>query len=131
MGYDGSRVRLENTLCPKLYISNVCIDVVHKKKYLGVVLDSHLTFHKHLNNIIKITAHKINLSAKMRQYLTEFSSITIYKTMILPYFDYGHLLFINSQKQLLARQIRSTSEKSFENLPEIRRKHPGKYPIRK
>ena len=57
-------------------------------------------FNKHLNNIIKITAHKVNLLAKMRQYLTDFSNLIIYKTMILPYFDYGYILFTSSQKQL-------------------------------
>ena len=97
----GSRVRLERTRQPILYINNTSIDFVHQYKYLGVILDSNLTFNKHLNNIIKITAHKINLLSKVRQYLTEFASITIYKTMILPYFDYGDILFINSSKKQL------------------------------
>ena len=97
----GSRVRLKRTRQPKLYINNTLVDFVHQYKYLGVILDSHLTFNKHLNNIIKITAHKINLLSKIRQYLTEFASITIYKTMILPYFDCGDILFINSSKKQL------------------------------
>ena len=84
-----------------LYADDTSIDFVHQYKYLGVILDSHLTFNKHLNNIIKITAHKINLLSKVRQYLTEFASITIYKTMILPYFDYGDILFINCSKKQL------------------------------
>ena len=95
----GSRVRLKRLRQPTLYINNTSIDFVHQYKYLGVILDSHLTFNKHLNNIIKITAHKINLLSKVRQYLTEFASITIYKTMILPYFDYGDILFINCSKK--------------------------------
>ena len=57
----GSRVRLKSTRCPKLHINNINLDVVHQYKYLGVILE-------HLNNIIKITAYKINLLAKMRQY---------------------------------------------------------------
>ena len=39
----------------------------------------------------------------MRQYLTEAASITIYKTMILPYFNYGDILFINSSKKLISK----------------------------
>ena len=97
----GSRVRLKRTRQPKLYINNTLVDFVHQYNYLGVILDSHLTFNKHLNNIIKITAHKMNLLSKIRQYLTKFASITIYKTMILPYFDYGDILFINSSKKQL------------------------------
>ena len=86
----------KNVKCPKLPISDVIIDFVHRYKYLGVILDPHLTFNKHLNNIIKITEHKINLLATVRQYLTESTSINIYKTMILPYFDHVDIFFINS-----------------------------------
>ena len=64
-------------------------------------MDPYLTFNKHLNNIIRITAHKINLLAKVRQYLTDDASLSIYKTMILPYFDYGDILFMNSSTKLL------------------------------
>ena len=99
----GARVKLKNSSCTKLVINDVYIDFVHQYKYLGVILDSHLTFNKHLNNIIKITAHKINLLSKVRQYLTINACTNIYKTMILPYFDYGDILFINSPKKLLDR----------------------------
>ena len=100
-----SSVRLKRIRHPKLYINNKSIDFVHQYKYLGVILDPHLTFNKHLNNMIKITAYKINLLSKVRQYLTEFVSITIYRTILLPYFDYGDILFINSTKKLLNKFI--------------------------
>ena len=79
----------------KLHINDVYLDFVHQYKYFGVILDSHLTFNKHLQNIIKITAFEINLLAK-----------TIYKSMILPYFDYGDILFTNSTKKLLDKKDR-------------------------
>ena len=44
----GSRVRLKNTRHPNLNINNVNIDCVHQYKYIGVILDPHLTFNKHL-----------------------------------------------------------------------------------
>ena len=89
----GSHVRLKRTRFPKLYINNVLIDFVHQYKYLGVIL--------------------------VRQYLTEFASITIYKTMILPYFDYGDILFMNSQQKLL-KKIRPSTKKGYKNLLVIR-----------
>ena len=97
----GSRVSLKNTRCPKLSINDINIDFVQHYKYLGVILDPHLTFNKHLNDFIKITANKINLLSKVRQYISESASVTIYKTMLLPYFDYGDILFINSTTKLL------------------------------
>ena len=99
----GSRVRLKNTAYPRLYIANVCIELVLQYKYLGVVMHSHLTFNKHLNNIIKITAYTMNILPKISQYLTETASLTIYKSIILPYFDYGDILLMSSHKKLLDR----------------------------
>ena len=52
-------------------------------------------------NNVKIIAYKINLLAKMRQYITEATSLTIHKSMILTYFDYDEILFLHSQKKLL------------------------------
>ena len=82
----GSAVKLKTSNCSRHKANSVNIDFVHHYKYLGVILDSHLTFNKNLNNIIKITAHKINLLSKVRQYLRNDGSLTIYKTMILPLF---------------------------------------------
>ena len=96
----GSRVKLKNSSCSNLKVNDTYIDFVHQYKYLGVILDPHLTFNKHLNNIIRITAHKINLLAKVRQFLTNKACKNIFKTMILPYFDYGDILYINSSKRL-------------------------------
>ena len=95
----GSRVKLKNTRGNRLSVNNVQLDFVHQYKYLGVILDPHLTFDKHLNNMIRITAHKITLLALIRQYLTEEASLLIYKTMILPYFDYGDILSMNASQK--------------------------------
>ena len=79
------------------------MEFVSQYKYLGVILDSNLAFTKHLNNVIRIVSHKINLLAKVRRYLDNRASLLIYKTMILPYFDYGDILFMKSQKHLLSK----------------------------
>ena len=79
------------------------MEFVSQYKYLGVKLDSNLAFTKHLNNVIRIVSHKINLLAKVRQVVDNRASLLIYKTMILPYFDYGDILFMKSQKHLLSK----------------------------
>ena len=53
--------------------------------------------------MIRIVSHKINLLAKVRRYLDNRASLLIYKTIILPYFDYGDILFMKSQKYLLSK----------------------------
>ena len=34
--------------------------------------------------------------SKIRRYLNVQSAVTIYKTMILPYFDYGDIIYMSS-----------------------------------
>ena len=84
---------------PRLKIQGVPIDYVFQYKYLGVSIDKILSFWAHLNNTIKIVGHKISLLNKIRFYITEDAAIKIYKTMILPYLDYGYIFFINSNSK--------------------------------
>ena len=79
----------------KLKINGKPIDYVFQYKYLGITIDEILSFHSHLNNTIKLVAHKIFLLHKIRSYITENAAIKIYKAMILPYLDY-ELLVVNS-----------------------------------
>ena len=81
---------------PKLKIQGTTIDYVFQYKYLGVTIDEILSFRAHLNNTIKMVAHKISLLNKIRDYITEGAAVTIYKSMILPYLDYGDIFYINS-----------------------------------
>ena len=113
----GSRHKLKHTKCDKL-------EFVSQHKYLGVILT------KHLKNviiyiyiyiyiyIIRIVSHTINLLAKVRDnYLDNQANLLIYRTMILPYFDYGDTFFMKSQKHLL-----STCKKSSKNLSAYNRR---------
>ena len=76
----GSRHKLKRTKCDKLQINDAKLEFVSQYKYLGVILDSNLAFTKHLNNVIRIVSHKINLLAKVRRYLDNRASLLICKT---------------------------------------------------
>ena len=83
----------------RLKINGKPIEYVFQYKYLGITIDEILSFHTHLNNTIKIVAHKIFLLHKIRFY----ASIRIYKTMILPYLDYGDIFFANTNSKQLKK----------------------------
>ena len=71
-----------------------------------MTLDSSLTFNKHVNNVIQSVAHKIYMLGKIRPYITNNACIQIYKSMILPYIDYGDIIYA-STNQLNLRKIQS------------------------
>ena len=67
-------------------------------KYLGIYLDSHLNFNKHIDYVRKITSHKIFTLSKIRRFIDEYTATHIYKTMISPIFDYGDVIYEGGNK---------------------------------
>ena len=65
-------------------------------KYLGMVLDSTLSLKAHVSSVINTVLFKTNLLSKVRKFMTETVALRIYMTMIIPYFDYGDVLYANS-----------------------------------
>lgn len=53
--------------------------------------------------VIRNTAHKIYLLAKMRHSITQWAAITIYKAMILPLFDVGDIFMVGASGALTDR----------------------------
>ena len=83
---------------------NICITVNNEKlvnvptyKYLGIHLDQTLNFKYHTDNLLRVINHKLYMFSKIRRFLNDRSALTIYKTMILPYFDYGDIAFMSSK----------------------------------
>ena len=69
------------------------LKVVPSYKYLGMTLDSTLNYSNHISSVIRMVSHKMTLLAKLRKYLTNEVAVLIYKTMLLPYFDYADVIF--------------------------------------
>ena len=62
-------------------------------RYLGFVLDSTLNFKPHVADIIKKVLHKKLLLSRVRAFLQKEVAVTIFKTMILPYFEYCDIVY--------------------------------------
>ena len=74
-------------------MNNIILDKVSSYKYLGIQLDANLNFHKYLQDCIQRATYKIHMLAKIRSYIDFNSALTIYKTMILPIFEYGDIAY--------------------------------------
>ena len=64
--------------------------------YLGVKLDCKLNFEHHAQECMRLVSHKLYMLSKIRNYITIHQALTIYKSKILPYFDYGDIFYINT-----------------------------------
>ena len=97
----GTDNRLKNVRLPNLKLNGKDLEFVNQYKYFGITLDSSLTFQNQIQNTIKIVAHKISLLYKIRNYITEHAAIQICKTMIIPYLDYGDIIYHNLSNKLI------------------------------
>ena len=75
-----------------------------KYKYLGIVLDSRLTFEEHANYIKSKTIGQIRLLRRIRHIIDRDTAMLLYKTLIVPIYDYcDHIYFplsVNSADSL-------------------------------
>ena len=84
-------------------INNEVLQNVPTYKYLGINLDQTLSYNYHLKNVINSISHKLYIFNKIRRFLDIKSSVIIYKSMILPYFDYGDSIWMFSNIKLLKK----------------------------
>ena len=76
---------------PKLTLLSQSLDFVEECDYLGIRLDYKLNMNSFMSKVKKSVLHKIYLLTKLRKFLTLEASITIFKSMVLPYFEYGNI----------------------------------------
>ena len=68
-------------------------------KYLGLILDSTLSYYHHISSVIRTVLHKMTLLAKMKKYLKKDVALLVYKTMILLYLDYADVIIHKSNNK--------------------------------
>ena len=89
-----SKIKKSKTEDTILSLNNYILSRVCSYKYLGFILDDHLNFNKHVNEMWNTVTHKLYLLSKIRRYLTTEACVLIFKTMILPIIEYGDIKYI-------------------------------------
>ena len=77
------------------YINGLKLMYVSHFNYLGIKLECTLSFELHACETVRMVAHKLYLLSRIRKYISIQQSITIYRSMIVPYFDYGDIFLSN------------------------------------
>ena len=92
----GSDTRLKKLQSPRpirVYDSDVLF--VSQYNYLGVILDSKMTLKPFYNQVKKTVYSKLLAFRKIRNYLTEYTAIMLYKQMILPFIEYAGFMLVS------------------------------------
>ena len=71
------------------------LQYVNHFNYLGIKLDCSFSFELHASECIRMVAHKLYFLGRIRKFITTEQAITIYKSKIVPHFDYGDTFLMN------------------------------------
>ncbi len=85
----GSIHQLSKCVDCKVTLRGMELEVVNVYKYLGVKLDSRLSFAEHISYVQSKTIPKIRVLGGIRPLLDKETALMLYKTLVLPLFDYG------------------------------------------
>lgn len=82
-------------------IDQNALEMVHEFKYLGVILDSNLSFESHIKMLKQKINAKLYTLKRVRWTLTMRDAKALYKSSILPYIDQGSIFYGNARKDTL------------------------------
>ena len=97
----GTRHSVKNVDFRQIFLNGVKLKKAPTVKYLGVILDVTLNFSSHIQGVIRTVIHKRAVLSKIMKYLNTETAISVYKAMILPYFDYCDVIYQGAGKELL------------------------------
>ena len=75
-----------------LQIHTENIDFVNSFEYLGIHIDHSLSMNNHVDSIYKKCTMKLSLLYKIRHFISQNTALSIFKSMIRPYMDYGDFI---------------------------------------
>ena len=81
-----------------IILDNVSLNRVSSTKFLGVVIDENLTWKNHIDTISKTISRNIGMLTKLKHYVPEHILHSLYCTLVLPYINYGILIWGNTYK---------------------------------
>ena len=87
----------------RVKIRNVEINLVNNFKFLGIIIDSNLSFSSHYQNICNKTSRSSSVLSKLACYVSQPILRKLYQTMIYPHLNYGIEIWGNSCKTEIKR----------------------------
>ena len=99
----GSRSKVKKCSRASITLNGDKLKLVPSYKYLGVTLDQTLNYNNHISNTAKVIQHKLALLGKVKKYLNNEVALQIYKSMILPFFDYADVVYVKANATKLEK----------------------------
>ena len=86
-----------------IFVDTTALEQVSNIKFLGVNLDNKLTWTHHISTITKTISRNIGVINKLKFCLPSSNLLMLYSTLVLPYINYGILVWGNTHQYLLEK----------------------------
>ena len=114
------RQRKINTSDQGIFISNDFIAFSDNTKFLGVIIDKHLTWYDHVSTVSSKVSKAVGIMFKLSRFLPPRVLLTLYNSLVLPYLYYcnvvwGHACSSYLQKLYILQKkaVRAISKSDF------------------
>ena len=99
----GSKGNLKHFEDVKISIQNTQLRRVSQCKYLGVIIDSHLTWTPQIEEVKKKALKTFHSVKRIRQFLDKRTSFLSYQTLIQSQLDYCRMFWMNGYVSQLGK----------------------------
>jgi hypothetical protein len=82
-------------LNPRILMNNIPLKQVDEERYLGLILNSKMTWNSHVNHLTSKASRQIGLLHKLKTKLPRSALTKYYTTFIRPVLEYGSVVFDN------------------------------------
>jgi hypothetical protein len=82
-------------------INNTPLKQVNSCKFLGLVIDHHLTWQEHINSVENKIAKNVGILSKLTYKLPKHILLTLYHSLIQPYISYCNIVWASTYKTRL------------------------------
>ena len=90
---------------PPLIFNNTLLTA--SQKHLDIILDTLLSFEKHLETVLCIINKTISLIHKSQNLLPRTALVTLYKAFVRPHFDYGDIIYDQAHNASFHQKLES------------------------
>ena len=91
--------KIDKAIC--LEIKKKLIEQKNSIKYLGIIIDSNLSWKEHIHQLSKKISRGIGIISKLRHYVNKSILVQLYYSLIYPFLTYGLIIWGNTYKTTL------------------------------
>ena len=109
-----------------IHLDGCKLTCVTEAKFLGIIIDSNLTWIPHINSISKKCSKNLGVLNKIKHFLPERHMYQLYCSLIMPYLNYGILLWGNANKEHISKifKIQKRALRIISNSPYLSHTQP-------